>query len=117
MGDFDRTITWLTKHKNTKVDLRSIAENILKDLIAATPKDSGVTASLWRYEIVKNTINFYNDSIAPFRKGASEGFPIALLIQYGHSANGKWVEGIDYINPVMQKYYKDFDIMIKEAYT
>ena len=68
-------------------------------LRAATPYDSGRTASSWGYEIEQDaegySIHWTNDN---FNKGVN----IAVILQYGHgTGTGGYVQGIDYINPTM----------------
>lgn len=80
-------------------------------LSAATPVDSGVTASSWYYEIEhKNgvaTISWNNSNI-------QDGVPIAVILQYGHGTrNGGWVQGRDYINPAIAPL---FDKIAKQAW-
>lgn len=72
-------------------------------LSEATPKDSGKTAASWDYKIIQNRnssrIVFTNSNVV-------DGYPIAILIQYGHgTGNGGWVEGRDYINPAIQPIF------------
>lgn len=72
-------------------------------LSAATPKDTGKTASSWDYEIVKSrgkvSIYWTNSNI-------NKGVPIAVILQYGHGTNnGGYVEGIDYINPALKPIF------------
>lgn len=78
-------------------------------LRAATPKDTGLLAESWYYNIEHTkgtaTINFCNLDI-------ENDCPIAIIVQYGHATrNGAWVEGVDYINPALKPI---FDDMIKE---
>lgn len=66
-------------------------------LSAATPVDSGKTASSWNYEISKGNgsyiINWTNSNI-------NNGVNIAIILQYGHgTGTGGYVQGQDYINP------------------
>lgn len=74
-------------------------------LSAATPQDDGDTASHWGYEVVSRpgyyAIKWTNDdTVEPGH------IPIAALIQYGHGTRqGKYVEGIDYINPAMRPIF------------
>ena len=104
-GDFSRTIEFLKKSKNISI-LRSLerygAEGVAA-LSAATPVDSGETAKSWSYRIRRGrnqvSISFYNSNI-------QNGVPIAILLQYGHGTkNGGWVQGRDYINPVIQPIF------------
>ena len=72
-------------------------------LMSATPIDSGLTASSWRYEIRQDeksiSLVFCNDNI-------QNGVLIAIILQYGHGTrNGGWVEGRDYINPAIQPIF------------
>lgn len=68
-------------------------------LAAATPIESGLTAQSWRYEVVKRKRGY---SLVWRNTNVVSGVPVAILIQYGHATGtGGWVEGIDYINPVI----------------
>ncbi len=74
-------------------------------LRSATPKDTGYTADSWNYEIVneKDTVRliFTNSNV-------NKGQNIAILLQYGHGTrNGGYVQGRDYINPVLQPLFDD----------
>lgn len=74
-------------------------------LRSATPKDTGYTADAWNYEIVneKDTVRliFTNSNV-------NKGQNIAILLQYGHGTrNGGYVQGRDYINPVLQPLFDD----------
>ena len=80
-------------------------------LASATPVDTGLTADSWYYEITNDgqsaKVTFYNSNI-------QNGVPIALILQYGHGTrNGGWVQGRDYINPVVQPI---FDKLANEAW-
>ena len=75
-GDFSKTISFMNKAKKT-VNLRGIekyAQEGVNALKAATPHDTGKTASSWSYEIKRTnnsiTINFNNSNIV-------NGVPIA----------------------------------------
>ena len=80
-------------------------------LSSATPKDTGLTSSSWTYSIKhgKGTVSliFSNSNI-------QNGVPIAVILQYGHCArDGSWVEGIDYINPVIRPMFEE---LVSEAW-
>lgn len=71
-----------------------------------TPKDTGVTAYSWNYDIEEDktkgviTLRWTNSNINNYVN-------IALILQYGHATrNGGWVEGIDYINPALQPVFE-----------
>ena len=114
-GDFSKVIAWLEKSK--KGDTRKVLEKYgkigVEALRNATPVDTGLTASSWRYEIAKDdtdtrwVIEFHNDNV-------NKHVNIALILQYGHgTGTGGWVEGRDYINPALQPI---FDQMAEEAW-
>lgn len=100
-GDFKNTMSFLERALRvdyTKV-LNRYGEEGVKALSAATPVDTGETASKWRYEIQngrgKVSIVFHNDHV-------HDGVNIAIILQYGHgTGTGGYVQGIDYINPAI----------------
>lgn len=112
-GNYNKVSVWLERcRKNAaKIDFKEYAEKCVDALSAATPVDSGLTASSWYYTI-ENTksgvkISFLNSNIV-------KGVPIAIILQYGHGTrNGGWVEGRDYINPAIQPL---FDEVVKHAW-
>lgn len=75
-------------------------------LSSVTPRDTGLTAESWSYEIdeIKKgivKISFHNSNI-------QNGTNIAIILQYGHvTSNGGWVEGRDYINPAIQPVFDE----------
>ena len=112
-GDFSITTKFLERIKKdvVSIDLDKYGRAGVEALAAATPIDSGKTASSWEYEIIKNknsiVIRCYNTNV-------QNEVPIAVILQYGHATrNGGWVEGIDYINPAIQPI---FDSIVKEAW-
>ena len=59
-------------------------------------------------------INKESASITFNNSNIQNGVPIAIILQYGHGTrNGGWVEGRDYINPVIQPI---FDKIAEEAW-
>ena len=104
-GDFSKLNNYLEKTlaavKFSKLD-RYGREGVAA-LESATPKDTGLTASSWYYEIKRTdesvSIVFNNSNI-------QNGIPIAIILQYGHgTGTGGWVEGRDYINPAIQPLF------------
>jgi hypothetical protein len=72
-------------------------------LSAATPVDTGKTASSWDFKVVQTAKGV---KIAWFNSNVNNGVPIAILIQYGHGTrNGGFVQGRDYINPAMKPIF------------
>ena len=112
-GNFSKTTSFLERVKNSAHIgcLDKYGKIGVAALSSATPKDTGLTASSWSYDVInKNgtaTINFYNSNI-------QNGVSIAIILQYGHGTrNGGWVQGRDYINPAIQPV---FDKILNEAW-
>lgn len=112
-GDFSRTFKFLNKMKTFRIEniLKKYAEQGVSALQAATPKDSGLTASSWSYSIQAGresaTIYWSNSNI-------NKGVNIAVILQYGHgTGTGGYVQGRDYINPAMRPV---FDKIAEEAW-
>ena len=105
-GNFEKTFSFLKRAKEAEFlnKLDSVAKRGVSALAAATPIDSGETAGSWNYEIVKTrtgaTIYWTNSNV-------NNGVPVAILIQYGHVANGAYVKGTDFINPAMTPVFED----------
>lgn len=104
-GDFSKTIKFLNKVKNVKINdiLSKYGQIGVNALSQATPKDSGVTSRSWNYKI---EVNNDNASIVWYNTNVVKGVNIAVILQYGHGTrNGGWVEGRDYINPAMKPIF------------
>lgn len=106
-GNFDSLDKYFKKSRKITQfnNVEAIAEACLEALKEATPKDSGLTAESWSYEIIyeakKVTITFNNSNI-------QNGVNVALLLEYGHGTpSGTWVEGANYIAPTVQKAMMD----------
>jgi hypothetical protein len=104
-GDFSKLTKYLLNVKNAvqKCDLDQYGKQGVAALKSATPKDTGLTADSWYYEIEhsdgRTAITFCNSNI-------QNGIPIAIILQYGHATrNGGWVQGRDYINPALQPIF------------
>lgn len=73
-------------------------------LALETPKDTGVTAASWNYEIVEDdgAISLYWTN-----SSGADRIPIVILIQYGHATrNGGYVAPYDFINPVTKHIFE-----------
>lgn len=80
-------------------------------LAAATPTETGATASSWYYEIKRDGRSY---SIIWGNSNVVDGRPIAVLLQYGHgTGTGGYVQGRDYINPALRPI---FDQIANEAW-
>lgn len=83
-------------------------------LSAATPRDTGLAASSWYYEI-EHGKGF--SKIVWCNSDVEGGCNVAILIQYGHGVRGGgYVEGRDFINPAMRPLFdKMADSVWKEV--
>ena len=131
-GSF-KNITKYLRMDNKIAKIQSILEKYGKQgeeaLEAATPKKSGETSKCWTHKIkidpgTQNaTLSFWNTNMgqAVGTKIGKRGkpvkaheVPIALILQYGHgTGTGGYVEGRDYINPVLQPL---FDEIIEQVW-
>lgn len=100
-GDYSKLNSFLERALETiKIgDLDRYGREGVEALKQATPKDTGLTADSWYYEIERKegsvSLSFHNSNVV-------KGIPIAIILQYGHGTrNGGWVEGRDYINPAV----------------
>ena len=105
-GDWSKTIGFLESVKGvfniSKLD--KYGRMGVEALAEGTPKDTGKTAASWDYEIKRTrkgaTIFWKNTNI-------NDGEVIAVILQYGHGIDGGgWVEGTDYINPIMRPVFE-----------
>lgn len=83
--------------------VEALAEEGVAALRVATPRDSGITAESWDYEIERDgdafTIWFVNTHQV-------NGFHIVVGLQYGHATgSGGYVPGYDFINPALQPIF------------
>lgn len=112
-GDFSKLSSFLEKAKQVVhiSGLDKYGKEGVAALMSATPKDTGLTANSWSYEIIRSgehvKIVWKNSNI-------QNGVPIAVILQYGHGTrNGGYVQGRDYINPAIQPI---FDRIAKELW-
>jgi hypothetical protein len=104
-GSFKKTEDFLSKM--SKLNFESLLDRYgamgVSVLASVTPRDSGLTAGSWNYEVVKEKGRY---SIVWHNTNVVSGIPVAILIQYGHATrNGTWIEGYDYINPVIKPMF------------
>ena len=93
-------------HNKIEAILRKYGEIAVSKLSAQTPKDSGITASSWKYEIVRLNgeldLKISNSSMA-----AGDALPVIKLIKYGHATrSGGWVPANDFITPIQREVLK-----------
>lgn len=101
-GDFKKTKNFLDRMKERSYlkNLEKYAQEGVAALSAATPVDTGKTANSWTYEIEYTDTRY---AIYWINTNENKGVNIALILQTGHgTGSGGYVQGIDYINPVMK---------------
>lgn len=104
-GDFKNTQRFFKRAAEAKImrHLDKYGQEGVAALSAATPVESGKTASSWYYEITYSggsfTIHWGNTNV-------NKGVNIAVILQYGHgTGTGGYVVGRDYINPAIQPIF------------
>lgn len=107
-SNFSKTEKYLKQARRTSrigENADEIGHRCVEELKKVTPKDSGLTAESWDYEV---TINGKTTTILFTNSNIQNGMNVALLLEFGHGTpSGTWVEGQEYIEPVMQKVYLD----------
>lgn len=101
-GDFSNTKRLLKRAAEAKVlhILEKYGREGVVALSAATPVESGETASSWTYEIKRSGSSF---SLSWYNSHVEDGVNIAIILQYGHgTGTGGYVAGRDYINPAIR---------------
>lgn len=104
-GDFKKTTDFLKKLSagDFYSDLNKYGQMGVDALSRATPIDSRLTASSWKYRLIKGRrpgIEWYNTNEV-------NGTPVAILIQYGHgTGTGGYVVGRDFINPAIRPIFE-----------
>lgn len=101
-------------NRNYTDTLRRYGQRGVDLLSAATPVDSGKTASAWSYEIVNTKdgqkLEWHNSNVAEY-------VPVVILLVYGHGCqNGSYVEGVNFVNPALEPLFKSMaEELLKEV--
>jgi len=97
-GSFDKLEKHLSRMQKHAAfaNLERFGQAGVDALSSATPVDEGLTATSWKYSVVrekgKYIVTWYNTNVV-------SGVPVVILIQYGHAtSNGGWVEGKEVID-------------------
>lgn len=116
-GSFDKTERFLRTMQKFDVTaiVKSAAQRGVNALAKATPKDSALASSSWGYVIEQKRgslmIGWTNSDV-------ENGFPVALMIQYGHgTGTGGYIQGKDYINPAMRPVFDEIAETVWKAVT
>lgn len=112
-----RTEDFLQKLKRGDIykSLDASAKAGVTALAAAVPKDSGLAADSWGYEI---EISRSSATIKWTNRDIENGFPVAIMLQYGYgTGTGGYVQGRDYINPAMKPVFDRIADQVWKAVT
>jgi len=104
-GSFDKTEQYLRNLSKLRIDviLKSSGRLGVDALKKATPRDSGLASESWGFEVSNNKGSV---EIVWTNSDIENGFPVAIMLQYGHgTGTGGYVQGIDYINPAMKPVF------------
>lgn len=105
-GSFDKTESFLKKASTLNIAklAEANAQAGVRALASATPKDSSLAASSWRYEIATDGTKSLR--ITWLNSDVESGFPVAIMLQYGYgTGTGGYVQGRDYINPAIRPIF------------
>lgn len=117
-GDFKKTEKFLEEAGNgshvSKV-LQGCGLMGVNALASASPKDSGLTAASWGYDIETSNAGV---KITWTNSNENQGVNIALIYQYGHgTGTGGYVQGSDYINPAIKPVFDKISDIVWEEVT
>ena len=81
-------------------------------LSSATPVATGETARSWTYALAETSTGY---SISWSNSNVVGGTPLVILLHYGHGTRGgTFIQGRDFINPVIQSVIDDLSKSIKK---
>lgn len=104
-GDFRKTRRFFDRFLEARFlnHLNKYGQEGVAALAAATPVESGKTASSWYYEIKRSGTSF---TISWGNSNENKGVNIAVILQLGHgTGTGGYVVGRDYINPAIRPIF------------
>jgi len=113
---FRKTFSFLEELE--KFDARSVLDEYgrlgVAALTAATPVDTGETASSWSYKIKGNKERY---KLIWTNSEVAGSAPLVLMLQYGHATkSGYFLSGRDFINPALKPVYDALaKALLKEA--
>lgn len=116
-GNFNNTERFFNKAQNLTLGsiLNKYGQLGVNALSAATPKDSGLTAASWSYEIEASGTSA---AIYWTNSNLNENVNIAIILQYGHgTGTGGYVQGRDYINPAIRPVFDELADKVWEEVT
>ena len=106
-GSTSKTDAFLKAMKSQSLyaDLDRLAQRGVVALSQATPKDSGLTAASWAYELDMSSGGV---KITWLNTHTESGVNVAVILQYGHgTGTGGYVSGRDYINGALKPVFDE----------
>lgn len=116
-GDFHNTERFLKRMSKLEVmDILNLCgQRGVRALASATPKESGLTASSWRYEVSVSRSSY---EITWSNSHVVDGVVIVILLRYGHgTGTGGYVQGRDFITPAIQPIFDDISERVWKVVT
>ena len=116
-GDFHNTERFLKRMSKLEVmDILNLCgQRGVRALASATPKESGLTASSWRYEVSVSRSSY---EITWSNSHVVDGAVIVILLRYGHgTGTGGYVQGRDFITPAIQPIFDDISERVWKVVT
>ena len=108
-GDWKDTFNFLKKAQKIDIKLNGVlnkaGEKGCQALKDHAPKETGLMAESWGYEIEQSdgfcSITWHNYDV-------EGGYNVAILIQYGHgTGTGGYVTGTDFVNPAIDSIFNE----------
>ena len=116
-GSFDNFERFLRNAQKLDITgvLNACGADGVRALSSATPRESGLTANSWYYEVTASRGVY---SVIWKNSDIENGFPVAIMLQYGYgTGTGGWVEGRDYINPAIRPIFDKIADRVWKAVT
>lgn len=116
-GSTNRTRAFLLKLSRGDIysGIERLAQEGVNALALATPRESGLASGGWSYSIQRNRTNL---TISWSNSDVENGFPVAVMLQYGYATGtGGYVQGRDYINPAMKPIFDKIEQEVWKAVT
>ena len=118
-GSFKKTESFLTSLTKLGPTIMSVMHSCGREgvqaLSNATPLQTGRTARSWDYKVIQGRGSY---SIIWTNSDIEEGFPVAIMLQYGYATGtGGYVEGEDYINPALKPIFDKIRDRVWKAVT
>lgn len=104
-GDFRNTDRFLKRMARGDIykSLSQYGAEGVRALASATPVDTGLSSASWSFEV---EVTKRSASITWLNHNIENGFPVAVMLQYGHgTGTGGYVQGRDYINPALKPIF------------